>query len=183
MHPYDARHQRVSNFRGEDDSGREVSISDALRLPVRGVGWVLRWTAAVCLLLAGAAVLTEFAYCRSAERALSRAAQSGVLEATLPRATRQSVEQTLTRRLDGTVPKGLTRIAFLHNGAPVANKFLPRGGDRLSIVLVMPRVAAVPNWLRAFNFWRWLQRDAKIVVHAERQIPSPRLRAAQHQAR
>src|SRR5437764_1142099 len=66
----------------------------------RGVGWVLAWAGALAVLATGAGVLTEFAYVLAAERTLSVAARAGAMEATLPRATYQSVTAAVDGRLN-----------------------------------------------------------------------------------
>ena len=50
-------------------------------LPVRGVGWVVRWAATLVVLCVSAAILTAFAYQLIAEQALVRAATAGLREA------------------------------------------------------------------------------------------------------
>ncbi len=57
----------------------------------RGVQWVLQWAAALAVLAFAGSTLIKFAYLSVAEHKLSIAARAGVLEATLPRASYQSV--------------------------------------------------------------------------------------------
>jgi hypothetical protein len=123
--------------------------------PRRGTGWVLKWFAALAVFFYSTTVLLEFAYCVAAEQLLLRAARAGVLEATLPRATVRSVEQSVWRRLEGRVgSRGEVRLMLLDNGVPVGKKLRPQGGDRLSLSLAMPPRAMMPGWLRTLSGWR-----------------------------
>ncbi|MEX0611360.1 MAG: hypothetical protein WD738_08660 [Pirellulales bacterium] len=147
------------------------------RSATRGVGWVLHWFAALVTLFVAMTVLARFGYCLAAELALVRAARAGVLEATLPRATYQSVVQSVERRLAGYPPRAADRLRFslLQNGAPVRGIFQLREGDRLCVALALPTDEVLPAWLRAACFWL---ADSQLNVRAERQIPERRLPAA-----
>jgi hypothetical protein len=103
---------------------------------VRGVGWVLEQAALIAVLVMTATALTAFAYELAAERALARAAAAGLREAALPRATTESVEATVRRRLAGGL--ALDRAARVR---------LARAGDRLAINLSVPTAAVLPRWL------------------------------------
>lgn len=140
----------------------------------RGITWVMQWAIAIATLLVATGVLVEFGYCLAAELALSRAARAGVLEATLPRATYQSISQSVERRL-ARWPQltGHLQLTLLQNGAAIRPAFRPADGDQLSLSLTVPSRAAMPRWLRALNFWR---ADSQIEVHAERQMPGRHLR-------
>jgi hypothetical protein len=142
----------------------------AQRRCTRGVGWVLQWYAALATLCVAVSILAQFGYCLAAERTLARAARAGALEATLPRATLQSVAQTVERRLAGFSPQVADRLRFSlqQNGAPIRGVIQAREGDRLSVNLAIPTREVLPRWLRTICFWR---ADAQIEVHAERQIP------------
>src|SRR5262245_17876280 len=65
----------------------------------RGVRWVFQWAAAVAVLAFAATILAEFSYQLVAERQLTLAARAGVVEATLPRANYQSIQDALYARL------------------------------------------------------------------------------------
>src|SRR3972149_1143722 len=96
-------------FRGDDCRCQPV--------PVRGVGWVLRWAAALTVLAASAAILLAFAYQLAAERALAGAAAAGLREASLPRATSGSVEAVVRRQLAGRFDvHRATTVELLQNG-------------------------------------------------------------------
>jgi hypothetical protein len=141
--------------------------------PTRGIRWVLKWTAAMAVLFYSSTVLAEFGYSLAAEQMLAHAARAGVLEATLPRATLHSVEQSVMRRLAGHVASlSDVKLTLLDNGAWVSRKFQPRGGDRLAINLSMPAQALMPTWLRTLTGWR---SDATIQARAERTMPGRQL--------
>jgi hypothetical protein len=158
----------------EADASPEAAVDDAT--PTRGVGWVLRWAAAVGVLFYATTVLVEFAYCVAAEQLLARAARAGALEATLPRATVRTIEQTVWRRLEG---RELTRtdlkFALLQNGRWVVKRLRPSGGDQFVVSLTMPAQAVMPGWLRALTRWRG---DVQINATAQRVMPGRELIAA-----
>jgi len=115
-------------FRGDDP---------AVASPrVRGVGWVLQQAALVVVLAIATVALTAFAYELAAERALARAAAAGLREAALPRATNESVEAAVRRRLIGG--PSLDRATQVK---------LARNGERLAISLSVPTAAVLPRWL------------------------------------
>ncbi|MCI0333128.1 MAG: hypothetical protein L0228_07890 [Planctomycetes bacterium] len=146
------------------------------RPSTRGVQWVLTWAAACAVLFVASCVLIQFSYCVAAEQALARAARAGVLEATLPRATQQSVAETIERRLaDVSIPTGSVQITMLQNDAPLRGVFRAAGDDRLSVILSVPADAVLPVWLRAATFWK---NDTQIQARAERRIPGRRLQMA-----
>ena len=133
--------------------------------PIRGVGWVLRQAAALAVLAIAAVTLLEFGYRLAAERALTRAAESALAEAALPRATRHSVEQSIRTRLEGRYDLGRdTAIMLQRNRWLLRGTIRPQAGDRLTVALTVPVDAALPRWLRAATFWN---NGAKLVVRAE----------------
>src|SRR6476661_5171587 len=67
-------------------------------IPTRDVLWVLRLAAALTTIFFALVRLAAFGYQLAAEHQLVAAARAGALEATLPRATFQSVAQTVERR-------------------------------------------------------------------------------------
>jgi hypothetical protein len=141
----------------------------------RGVGWVLKWAAALAGLIYSATVLAEFGYALTGERLLARAARAGVLEATLPRATPRSVEQTVWRRLEGRVgSRGAVKLVLLVNGTGVGQQLRPQGGDRLTLSLAMPSQTMMPHWLRTFSGWR---RGAIVEARADEIVPGRKLLA------
>jgi hypothetical protein len=139
----------------------------------RGVGWVLAWAGAIAVFTIAAGILTEFAYVFAAERALSVAARAGAMEATLPRATYQSVTAAVDRRLRHyPLLAKQVRLALLQNGTLVQSQFRQHDGDHFAITLSGPDSAAVPDWLRPLTFWR---ADSAIQAYAEQQLPGRKL--------
>lgn len=139
----------------------------------RGVGWVLGWTGALGVLALVAGLLSEFACLASAQHSLAIAAQAGAVEATLPRATYQSIAATVERRLAGN--PALAKQALLtlsQNSVPVQTRFRQREGDRMTVSLSAPSSAGVPAWLHRFSFWR---ADSRIQAQAEQIIPGQKL--------
>ena len=139
----------------------------------RGIGWVLAWAGALAVLAISAGVLSEFAFVLTAERTLSIAARAGAMEATLPRATYQSVTAAIDRRLHQypLLAKQLN-LSLLQNGTPVQSQFRQHDGDHYAVVLSGPSTAAVPHWLRTLMFWHG---ESKIEVRGEHQSPGRRL--------
>jgi hypothetical protein len=166
----DARPQPpVARWKIDDDQPQPPTYT-------RGAGWVLQWAAAVAVLGFTASVLTEFAYLTSAERSLNMAARAGVVEATLPRATVQSITAVVERRL-ASYPQlnGQLQLSVLQNDTPVDQRLRVGDGDRIAITLSAPTTSLVPGWLRKLLPWR---DRASIDAHAERQTPGRKLRPA-----
>jgi len=139
----------------------------------RGICWVLVWAGALAVLAIAAGVLTEFAYVLAAERTLSIAARAGAMEATLPRATSQSVTAAVDRRLiQYPVLAKQLHLSLLQNGALVQSQFRQHAGDLFAITLSGPSSSAVPEWLRTLMFWRG---ESAIQAHAERQLLGKKL--------
>jgi hypothetical protein len=136
---------------------------------MRGVGWVLRWTAAVAVLWVAGCVLAEFAYCLAAEHTLIRAARAGALEATLPRASFRSVGDTVERRLvrRASWTEQLT-LSVHRNGAAVGGAIQAAGGDRMAVTLAVPVRAVVPQWLSSISL---RTGESQIEARAERTVP------------
>jgi hypothetical protein len=140
----------------------------------RGVFWVLKWAAALGVLSYAGCVLLQLAYCLAAERALSHAARAGVLEATLPRATRSSIQDMVKRRLlTGAIPTAALQIVVQQNAAPMPRLFRLADGDRVSVALTVPTHAVLPAWLNAIPA---CGHDARIEARSERSLPSRQLR-------
>src|SRR4051812_48282723 len=121
----------------------------------RGVCWLLAWAGALAVLAIAVGVLTEFAYVLAAERTLSIAARAGAREATLPRATYQSITAAVDRRLVQypDLAKQL-HLSLRQNGALVRPGFRQHESDLFAITLSGPTSSAVPDWLRTLMFWR-----------------------------
>jgi hypothetical protein len=139
----------------------------------RGVSWVIAWAGALAVLVVAASVLIEFAYVLAAERALSNAARAGAMEATLPRATYQSITAIIDRRLSQypVLAKQL-HLSLLQNDSLVQSQFRPHEGDRVAITLSGPSSSAIPVWLRTLTSWRG---ESVIHAHAEQQLPGRKL--------
>jgi hypothetical protein len=133
----------------------------------RGICWVLAWAGALAVLAIAAGVLIEFAYVLAAERTLLAAARAGAMEATLPRATYQSVTAAIDRRLQKypSLAKQL-RLSLLQNGTLVQSQFRQHDGDCFIVALSGPSSAAVPHWLRTM-LW---DGKSRIKARAEQQI-------------
>jgi hypothetical protein len=142
----------------------------------RGVCWVLACGCAISVLAIAAGVLTEFAYVLAAERTLSVAAHAGAMEATLPRATYQSILAAVDRRLiERPLLAKQLHLSLFQNGALVQSQIRQHEGDLFAITLSGPSSSAVPEWLRKLIFWRG---DSTIQAHAERQLPGRKLALA-----
>jgi hypothetical protein len=105
-------------------------------LPVRGVGWVLRWAVTLAILAASGAILLGFGYQIAAERTLARAAAAGLREAALPRATHESIAAVVRRRLAETL--ALDRATRVQ---------LANSNGETSIGLAVPVSAVLPRWM------------------------------------
>jgi hypothetical protein len=152
-----------------DDFSNGIVLGHERSTRTRGVGWVLRWAAALAVLWLSACVLAEFAYSLGAEHTLARAAQAGALEATMPRATYRSVVETINRRIamrDRWAAQ-LT-ISVDRNGAAVGGPIRAAGGDRMEVTIVVPARAVLPPWL---SFLPFQTGESEIEVRAERDVP------------
>jgi hypothetical protein len=168
MNPAEASRDILAHFDGP--AARRTARAG----PVRGVAWVGRWFAALATVLLAASTLAHFGYRLGAELALMRVARAGLVEATLPRATYQSVSQTIERRLAAHCPRLSDQFRFTlqQNGAPVRGAIQPREGDVLSVTLAVPASASVPNWLRRLCIWA---PESNVEVRAARRLPGRNL--------
>jgi hypothetical protein len=143
---------KLRSFPPTDETAEVISELRCER--VRGIGWVFSWAAAIVVLCAVTLILFSFAYRVAAEQALARAAAEGIREAKQPRATSQTVEQTIRRELGGCYQLGCTtQIAIRCGGRPVKGIIAGSLRDQLSVSLSAPATAAFPGWLRPF--WPW----------------------------
>jgi hypothetical protein len=149
-----------------------LDLDESSRPPI-GVIDVLKWAVALSVIFFAGCVLLQLGYCMAAERVLSHAARAGALEATLPRATRESVVQSIERRLpDISYAASDLQIAIRHNDAPIQRVFRLADDDRVSVTISLPVDAALPTWLRKVGFWR----DApRVEASAERRVPGRQL--------
>ncbi|MGE3641065.1 MAG: hypothetical protein AB7G28_21095 [Pirellulales bacterium] len=124
----------------------------AQHLPLRGIGWVLRWAAAMAVFGFTLLVLAAFAFQLSAEQALRTAARAGLREAGLPRSTRESVAAVIRQHLAAR-PRLMraTQLQLHVNGSPVVGPVAHDTDKRLSLSLSAPASLAVPRWLSLFS--------------------------------
>lgn len=136
-----------------------------VELPVRGVGWVLRWAVMLLVMSYSAVVLAAFSYHVWAEHALHHAARVGLREAALPRATSDSVESTIRQHL--TVRHSRLRAASLQltaNGRRLSGPIRFNHGERLAVSLSVATTDFVPSWLTL------LTGESEVVVRDEQQV-------------
>ncbi len=121
-----------------------------------------------------ASFLVELGYQLAAEQTLVRAARAGMLEATLPQATFESVRQTVARRFTNySLQSGELQIALQLNGKLVLGPLQLREGDQLSLLVTLPNRSALPAWLSAISF---NQNGKPLQAHVVRQLPDRHLR-------
>lgn len=151
-------------------------VAPSPHLPTRDGRWVLQWAAAAAVLLIAVGGATQFAYIVAAEHTLNLAARAGVTEATLPRATYQSITAAVERQLVSySLQSGQLQITLLQNGAPVGRQFRARDGDRISLTISVPASATLPAWLSKLSPWH---SEAPTSAQAERDVPGRKLRIA-----
>jgi hypothetical protein len=142
----------------------------------RGILWVLKWAAALAVLFYAGCVLVRLGHSLSAERALLHAARAGALEATLPRATHETIVRTVERRLAShSILSTNLQVDIRRNGAPLARVFRLLDDDRVTVTVAIPTESVLPRWLRALHV-----RDsgARLEATADRQAPGKRVRFA-----
>jgi len=132
------------------------------QLPMRGVGWVLRWAAALTMLAFSVLVFAAFAFQLSAEAALRQAAAAGLREAALPRSTSASVAVVVRRQLAAR-PRLLraTQMQLLSNGVPIRGPIRSLSSARISLSLTAPTVDVLPSSLAV------LAGDSQIRVQSD----------------
>jgi hypothetical protein len=142
----------------------------------RGVRWVLQWAAALTVFAIAGSALMQFYYVLAAEQALNYAARAGAIEATLPRATYQSIAATVERRLTKYPQLATTlQVCVSQNGATVGRQFRAADGDRVSVTLSAPSSTVLPAWLNRIGIWH---SAAPINAHSEVVVPARKLRPA-----
>ncbi|HJQ81485.1 MAG TPA: hypothetical protein VJ828_16100 [Lacipirellulaceae bacterium] len=166
MHSSASSRNQLAVYQCRFHGNESTTTRDACR---RGVSWVLRWAAAIAVLWFAGCMLMEFAYCLAAEHTLARAARAGALEATLPRASLQSVCQTIKRRLANHAAWApQLALSVERNGTAVGGAIQAVGGDRMAVMAAVPVRAVVPHWLNAVSL---RTSESQIEVRAERQVP------------
>lgn len=136
-------------------------------LPDRGVGWVLRWAAAIAVLAFATVVIASFALQLSAEATLRRAAAAGLREASLPRSTSDSIAAVVRQQLSAR-PQLMRamRLQFAANGVPIRGPFHNASGEQLALSLAVPTVEVLPRWLKL------LAGDSVIRIQVDQVIES-----------
>jgi hypothetical protein len=137
---------------------------------------VLCWASAIAVLACTASVLTQFACVVAGENALNAAARAAAVEATLPRATYQTIWATVERRL-AKYPDLAQQLQFnlLQNGTSTRGRFRAAAGDQITVELSAPASALLPDWLRRLAF---RQDQAPVHGRAEGNVPGRKLRVA-----
>jgi hypothetical protein len=134
-----------------DSPGLTIYRQDSIALdtlPVRGVGWVLKWAGTIGVLLLSTTILASFAFQLAAERTLANAAAAGLREAALPRATSESVAAVVRQQLgSGGILVRATKLQLEQNGQPLRGVIRPKSGDQFAISLSVPARAIMPRWL------------------------------------
>lgn len=152
-----------------DSQALQLYRGDSLsehRLPVRGIGWVLRWAAAIAVLAFTILVLVAFAYQLSAEAALRRAAAAGMREAALPRSTSDSVAAVVRQQLSGRPQlQRALQLQLAAGGVPIRGPIEMSKVSPLSLSLAVPTANALPRPLGA------LAGDSLLRVRIERPTP------------
>lgn len=168
-------YELLAHFDSLDDVAAEQDTRVVASHRVRDARWVLKWAAAFAILVVAAATLLEFGYLMAAERMLNFAARAGAMEATLPRATYDSVLGAVERRLAGySQMQGRVQLTLLQDGKPVGRRLQGGDGVRFSVVLQAPASAAVPSWLIKLTPWRTAE---PLLARADRTAPG---RSLQH---
>lgn len=164
----EARCSRTQSLATETDAKVERPAA-----PI-GVWPVLQWAAAVVVFAAAAGVLLDLCHGIAADRALRSAARAGATEATLPKATNESVTATIERRL-AAYPQLMKRahVTLLQNGFPVGERFVARGGDRISVTISVPASLLNSSWWGKLTSWR---DEPPAIVHAESLVPGRKMR-------
>jgi len=152
----------------------ESRLQEIQLAPRRGTLWVLKWAAAAAVIVLSAGVLFEFGSAIAAERTLRRAAEAGIVEALLPRATSQTVLATIERRLqNSSVDPRQVNFTLLDDGQLVTGRLQPRESDHLSVILSANVSSPLSAW---FN----KNGQAPLIVRTEREVPGRRLKPAIH---
>jgi hypothetical protein len=126
------------------------------------------------VLLVASGILVEFSYCVSAEHSLARAARAGAWEATLPRATRESIAESVRRRLRAySFAPSQLQIGIEMNGAPILGHYTARDGDTFAVAVSLPASAVAPRWSSIVLFWHG---ESRIQARAQCRVPSRELR-------
>jgi hypothetical protein len=116
----------------------------------RGPGWVLAWAAACALILLVATLLLQFALLLVNERYLVHAARQALIEASLPRATHESVAAAAGRALGGRPHLASMLLTETRVNGRVqlhATPWSAAPGDVVTVRVATLASAVVPDWL------------------------------------
>jgi hypothetical protein len=164
----DAPQATFDLFRPFDGDVPGEAAERASNPPPRGISWVLVRATAGAVLALSFVTLAEFAYCLAAELSLARAAKAAALEATLPRASLETICAAAKRRLAANVALASSaNISLLQNGVPVGQRFQPQPGDRIAVTISAPKRAVQPYWLQVLCF---SSLDQLMTMQAERDM-------------
>jgi hypothetical protein len=169
MDSRETSHDLLAHF----DSPEIDPESRRLLTPSIGVSLVLKWAAAATVLFLAACVVLKLGYCIAAEQVLTRVARAAALEATLPRASRESIVATIESRLLSTsiATSGL-QIHLQHNNSPIGHVVRLAEDDEVTVAISIPVDAVLPAWLNASPF---PFGGVSIQGYAQRSIPSRQL--------
>src|SRR5450631_453261 len=135
---------------------------------IRGIGWVLKWAAAIAVLGATIVILLNFGYRLAAERTLEQAAMSGLRVSGLPHATSVSIGDSI-RSILGCNLYQAANIRLRIARPPLNGNMSDRFGAGLTISISMPASAALPAWLEMLSPWN---ESAEITVQATKSTDS-----------
>ena len=129
---------------------------------VRNVPWVLCRAAFFLMILAAAIHTWQLVWLLAAKQQLTAAAEAAACEATLPEASRTSVERVAVGRLRraGIVASGRA-VCVEHNHRSAGRQFHTRLGDCFSVSITVPTMAMLPAPLG-----RWSQLFGPKQLHA-----------------
>ncbi len=159
----------------------QANETTVVELPVRGVAWVLGWTAVVVSLAASAMILVTFAYQLAVEQSLHRAAEAGLREASLPRASSRSVEFIIRQHLAERFSLDLAATVSLErSGVPMSGILRLRPGEQLSITLSVRADAVMPRWLTALPGLNSVRITQRVKLQSGDETGSLPLRRGRH---
>ena len=129
---------------------------------------MLKWALVVLALVVSSLTLYRFSLLLRGEISLVRAAEAGVLEATLPRATARSVSEAVRRQLlqNGHYYE-VPQILLSRNGVLVSGPCRSRRGDSWSVQIAARTHDFLPGWL---SRWEPGRGSAFLTAGARREM-------------
>jgi hypothetical protein len=150
-----------------DSTPPELSYSPP---PQHGVLWVLRGGVLLLVTLAAGLHAALFLAVVSAGEQLQTIAEEAALEATLPKASRSTVEQLAIRRLARIgIPIGSEAVYLEQNGQAARRWHCARSGDEFAVSITVPTATWLPRPISRWCDWvgpRNLRVRAERVVAA-----------------